>query len=501
MFKKAPTPNDWHSYVEERLSAYIDGQLTDEERGEVRKHLQECERCQASLDSLGWTIKLVKQVPAPPLPRQFTLPVPEPKRAPAMAGWLKWGLGAASVVAASAFVILLTIDLLTPRVPGNLAMAPAAAPTTAAFAQPAAQAVPTQAPALDRSSKAIPPAAQPTAAPPLAPQIESQPAVAATAAPQPNHVAPPPTQAPRPAAPSEPTRERSVAKQAPTASGAFECQGCGGGTSETLTPPSTANGLGGGPSDSSAQTPPVPPGMGIASAAGTPTQQADRPMVSAAASGLAVITGSVTVTTSLWVLAGPSNASEKIGALLPGATVQVVGRDTEGYWLQIIYPLENDSERRGWVSEKFVTLSVPLNDVPIVEPTSPSPTPSPRSMIVPRGRTKTAAPVRTAHAPSVISPSAVPSATETSPPTHTATSTVTRTPTYTPTATPTRTYTPTPSETPTPTAPILSPTPLPTTQPLSTTQDNGISSLRLAELASLVFALIFGAMALLRSRL
>ena len=70
MFKKAPTQNDWHAYAEERLSAYIDGQLSDEERTNVRKHLQQCASCQASLDSLGWTIKLLKQVPAPPLPRQ-----------------------------------------------------------------------------------------------------------------------------------------------------------------------------------------------------------------------------------------------------------------------------------------------------------------------------------------------------------------------------------------------------------------------------------------------
>ena len=139
MFKKGLAHNDWHMYVEERLSAYIDGQLSDDERANVRKHLQQCERCQASFDSLGWTIRLLKQVPAPPLPRQFTLPVPEPRPATAGLGWLKWSLAAGSAVAALILVFLFNAGIFSrgggSRLP-NAAYAPVAATLAPAAAIP-----------------------------------------------------------------------------------------------------------------------------------------------------------------------------------------------------------------------------------------------------------------------------------------------------------------------------------------------------------------------------
>src|SRR5437867_4381588 len=114
MFKHGTGSNDSHDYVEAQLSDYVDGRLPAAERARVRQHLQSCERCRASLRSLGWTINLLKQAPAPALPRQFTLPVPGAARAVREgAPWLKWGLSAASLAAAFVFVMLLTTDLLT----------------------------------------------------------------------------------------------------------------------------------------------------------------------------------------------------------------------------------------------------------------------------------------------------------------------------------------------------------------------------------------------------
>ena len=42
-----------HSYYQERISAYFDGELSEEERRMVREHLQECPQCRALLDELG----------------------------------------------------------------------------------------------------------------------------------------------------------------------------------------------------------------------------------------------------------------------------------------------------------------------------------------------------------------------------------------------------------------------------------------------------------------
>ena len=65
-----------HTWVEARLSAYVDEQLDARERAQIEKHLSACARCQAQLESLRWTIDLLKHAPAPALPRSFTLPVP-----------------------------------------------------------------------------------------------------------------------------------------------------------------------------------------------------------------------------------------------------------------------------------------------------------------------------------------------------------------------------------------------------------------------------------------
>ncbi len=93
-----------HQWVEERLSEYVDNRLLPRERAAIEQHLAECAACRASLESLRWTIALVKQAPAPALPRTFVLPVPAP-RAPRPS--LAFGL--AQFGAALATVLLLVV--------------------------------------------------------------------------------------------------------------------------------------------------------------------------------------------------------------------------------------------------------------------------------------------------------------------------------------------------------------------------------------------------------
>lgn len=93
-----------HQWVEERLSEYVDNRLPARERATIEQHLADCATCRASLESLRWTMALVKQVPAPALPRSFTLPVPAP-RAPRVS--LAFGL--AQFGAALATVLLLAV--------------------------------------------------------------------------------------------------------------------------------------------------------------------------------------------------------------------------------------------------------------------------------------------------------------------------------------------------------------------------------------------------------
>ena len=376
MFKKAPPRDDWHQYVEERLSAYIDGRLPEEERANVRKHLQQCARCQSNLDTLGWTIKLLNQVPAPPLPRQFVLPVPEPQRAPALTGWLKWSLAAASATAVLAFVILLTVDLVSPRGGMNLALAPAAQmpPTLVAEIAP---------PRAAASARAV---STPTA-----------PSIAENAAPT----------------AIEPQTLGKAISPVPT-----KCQGCGG---------------------------------------GAPNDQTMAPSAQAESAPAVVATGLVSTTMRLWVHADSSESSKRIGSVLPDVTVQIWGRDAAGDWLQIVFPLNNAQARRGWVAAQFISnLSVPMDELPLIEPTPGTPTPGAQSFGLPTKPTETSPPTATATATCTPSPSA----------------------TATPTPTPTRTVTP----------------PL----PLDSASIE-LSPLRIGEIAALVVACACGMAALWRA--
>ena len=70
-----------HGYFEERLSAYLDGELASREHEAVEHHLETCSACQWDLETLGQTIQWTRELPTLAVPRVFTIPVPaEPER-------------------------------------------------------------------------------------------------------------------------------------------------------------------------------------------------------------------------------------------------------------------------------------------------------------------------------------------------------------------------------------------------------------------------------------
>ena len=151
-----------HAWVEERLSAYINDQLEARERAQLERHLRDCARCQASLASLRWTISLVKQAPAPALPRQFTLPLPAPRTQPR--GMPAFGFGfarLATVVATLLLFAVVGLDVISQlgggygaSAPAPVALQNAAQPTSVALAPEQAE---------DQSKRLTPTAAAPQA--------------------------------------------------------------------------------------------------------------------------------------------------------------------------------------------------------------------------------------------------------------------------------------------------------------------------------------------------
>ncbi|HEU5441062.1 MAG TPA: zf-HC2 domain-containing protein [Ktedonobacterales bacterium] len=69
--------NRWHADWDaqrERLSAYLDGELTPDEAAALERHLADCHACQTELASLREVRALLGALPPPALPRSFALP-------------------------------------------------------------------------------------------------------------------------------------------------------------------------------------------------------------------------------------------------------------------------------------------------------------------------------------------------------------------------------------------------------------------------------------------
>jgi len=69
---RKPTPHQGHRKrncvkVLERLSAYLDDELSGEICQEIRAHLGDCPKCEIFLDSLRQTVRLCQHRPSPPL--------------------------------------------------------------------------------------------------------------------------------------------------------------------------------------------------------------------------------------------------------------------------------------------------------------------------------------------------------------------------------------------------------------------------------------------------
>ena len=80
-FKSAGTTD--HGFFEEKLSAYLDGELTPGEHEAVEHHLETCSACQWELETLRQTIQWTRELPTLTVPPVFTIPVPpEPVRSP-----------------------------------------------------------------------------------------------------------------------------------------------------------------------------------------------------------------------------------------------------------------------------------------------------------------------------------------------------------------------------------------------------------------------------------
>jgi len=134
-----------HQWVEESLSAYLDGELSPAEKARVEQHLQECEACAQNLAALRQTVSLLKELPTKRAPRSFAIrPVTvKAKRAAAPPAWGYGLLKGATVLAALLLVLLVGGDLAihfvgaplvywAPGAPAEeIAMAPAFEPSMA----------------------------------------------------------------------------------------------------------------------------------------------------------------------------------------------------------------------------------------------------------------------------------------------------------------------------------------------------------------------------------
>lgn len=115
----------------ELLSAYLDEEVTTDERQLIETHLPTCEACQQELASLRFTMALVQALPPRPIPRTFyvteAMVAPQPKAQEA--GWLGWLRGLAPFGAAIA-ALLVVFVLARPLMVGTSGSAtmPAAAP-------------------------------------------------------------------------------------------------------------------------------------------------------------------------------------------------------------------------------------------------------------------------------------------------------------------------------------------------------------------------------------
>lgn len=122
-----------HVYVTERLSAYLDGELSPQEQRAVSQHLATCQTCRWQFDSLQQTVQWTRELPTIPVPRVFTIPAPaQPVPAARQRrGWMPLLQGATALIALLLVIVVAGDVMLTGVLgPGNVpaSSAPALAP-------------------------------------------------------------------------------------------------------------------------------------------------------------------------------------------------------------------------------------------------------------------------------------------------------------------------------------------------------------------------------------
>lgn len=345
MYKRTKPISDMDAYVEERLSDYLDGTLSAKERAKVEAHLQQSARARASLESLRYTVELLKETPPPPLPRQFTLPVST--RAPAASrGWLVWGLRGVAVAATLAFVLLLGLNLVRQSNTSQNASEPLAAnvPPTALIAQ--GYSLPAT-PIATFPSQLQDSSAGGAAATAPAPQILMQTTTPETFAP----AVVPVTQTPLPAT-SQPTQNKSLPRSNTSAPAPTSVPA----TTQAPAPTQEPSVIAAAANSALSGTPQEPPAAATASAA---TER----------STLETITVEGVVTASqLLVREGPGLEYGLIGGLKKGEQVNVLGRSQDSKWLYLDLT-RNHKTGNGWVGAMFVELSGELDALPFYDET------------------------------------------------------------------------------------------------------------------------------------
>ncbi|MBN1580420.1 MAG: zf-HC2 domain-containing protein [Anaerolineae bacterium] len=102
-----------HQYVSERLSAYLDRQVSDRQVEQIKTHLETCEQCQQELETLLWTKRLLRQVPVVPVPRSFVVREADVEPARVAPRRRLFAMQWATAVVALLFVVVLFGDALT----------------------------------------------------------------------------------------------------------------------------------------------------------------------------------------------------------------------------------------------------------------------------------------------------------------------------------------------------------------------------------------------------
>ncbi len=122
-----------HDWARERMSPYMDGQLSPAEAAQLEAHIRNCVECANELLALRTTRQLLQAMPSVRLPRAFTLEAAPRRQVLPRAFFF---LRTATAVTAAVFVALLAASLVLPF----SGPAPASAPAVLQSRPPAAAA-------------------------------------------------------------------------------------------------------------------------------------------------------------------------------------------------------------------------------------------------------------------------------------------------------------------------------------------------------------------------